>query len=378
MFLNGFADSHFFFSGRFVKPFDFNNLVPFVRRAKMKRNVFTLFTALLIISALSFSCNKKEESLSGRLILPAGQTLPSAYMVATMNGQEVAKSPIDPVTGNFTIKLPGPGTYDLLLKTPKGNLPFILSISVEKGQQAAIDPFDAPADLFESALPFETPPATQEYMVSTSETHPPSGGETEGAAVTLKGTVHPADALVKVIAEDKIVFQVKAADGKFEIPSVRPGLYEIEFSAPGYANYAQEDVTVMVDAPPADLNGFLLYVSPLDGINWDKGIITATGLGKPTPGVPQAAANAGACRAAQADAYRKLLDVLLQIQIDPNKSIASMDADGKIKTTLSGFVQGVKPVRQVTHDDGICEVTLELPLYGPSGVTTFLQQQVLK
>lgn len=343
----------------------------------MKKISFYLFLTVLITLIFSLSCQKKEETLSGKLLLPQGQTLLNAYMAATMNGQEVAKSPIDPVTGSFTIKLPGPGTYDLLLKTPKGNLPFILSISVEKGQQAVIDPFDAPADLFEGASPPETPTATQEQMVATSET--PSTAEPQGGVtVTLKGNVHPPDATIKVIAEDKIVFQVQAVGGKFEIPSVRPGLYDIEFSAPGYANYAQEDITVMVDAPPTDLNGFLLYRSPLDGVDWDKGIITVTGLGKPTPGAPQSTAHAGACRAGQTDAYRKLLDTLLQIQIDPNKSIASLDSGGKIKTTLSGFVQGAKIVQQTTREDGVCEVTLELPLYGPSGVTHFLQQKVLK
>lgn len=343
----------------------------------MKKISFYFLLTVFIALIFSLSCQKKEESLSGKLILPQGQTLLNAYMAATMNGKEVAKSIIDPVTGNFTIKLPGPGTYDLLLKTPKGNLPFILSISVEKGQQAVIDPFDAPADLFESTLPPETHIATQEQMAATSET--PSTAEPQGGAtITLKGSVHPADATIKVIAEDKILFQVQAIDGKFEIPSVRPGLYNIEFSAPGYANYAQENITVMGDAPPNDLNGFLLYVSPLDGVDWDKGIITVTGLGKPTQGVPQSIANAGACRAGQADAYRKLLDTLLQIQIDPNKSIASLDPSGKIKTTLSGFIQGARIVQQTTRDDGVCEVTLELPIYGPSGVTHFIQQKLLK
>lgn len=343
----------------------------------MRKIVLHCVAAAVLLSVFSSSCNEKEESISGKLILPAGQTLPRAFMVATMNGKEVAESPIDPVSGKFTIKLPGTGTYDLLLKTPKGNLPFILSISVEKGQQAVIDPFDAPADLFESTSAIETPPVTKEEPLSTSEMIPGEGNQTAGG-ITLKGSVHPADATVKVIAEDKIVFQVQAVDGKFEIPSVQPGLYDIAFSAPGYANYAQENVAIMVDTHSADLNGFLLYKSPLDGVDWDKGIITATGVGKPTPGVPQTAANAGACRAGQTDAYRKLLDILLQIQIDPNKSIASMDSSGKMKTTLSGFIQGAKIVGQLTRDDGVCEVTLELPLYGPSGVTQFLQQKILK
>jgi hypothetical protein len=210
----------------------------------------------------------------------------------------------------------------------------------------------------------------------TQETKPPVAG-VKGTTF-VKGTVYPPDATVAVLYKSKVVIQTKASDGKFTVPDVQPGLYNIEFSAPGFASEEVENAAVSPQGVTIPLNGFLLYKSPLDGVDYIKGIVTATGLGKATPNMPSAQSSIMACRAARVVAYRNLLDILLSLQVEKGKSIRSMDSGGKVTSGLQGIVQGARTVKENKRPDGSCEVTLEVDLYGPSGVTKFIQKIVGK
>ena len=106
-----------------------------------------VITVLLIVLGTSACPQKKDTTLSGQITVPPGKRLEGVSVAAMQGGKESANARVDPTTGKYLITLPGPGTYDLRLKTPMGNLEFAAGINAIEGQQANAEPFPAPADL---------------------------------------------------------------------------------------------------------------------------------------------------------------------------------------------------------------------------------------
>jgi len=359
------------------------------KKSRFKKFIVVCTLALAVIAAISACKEEKPASISGRIIntLPHGQEMTGVEIAAISNGQAVGSGNVDPKTGEYLITSLKPGAYDLRLKTPVGVLVFAYSIQVKSGEEAKAPDIDLPPDAFplltqpqpassnnESETSAISPPP--EPTVVTREVKPPIT-RIKGTA-SIKGTVHPPDATVAVLDGTEVVAQAKAVNGKFEVPNLKPGLYNVEFGSPDYETEQLENVAVSPQGATSALNGFLLYKSPLDGVDYKKGIVTASGLGKANPNMPPAQSSIMACRAARVVAYRNLLDTLLSLQVEKGKSIRSMDTSGKVKNELQGFVQGARTVKENKRPDGSCEVTLEINLYGDSGVTKFIQKTVGK
>ena len=358
------------------------------KRGHEKLSVFLALALSLAIAMISCK-DKKPASISGRIVntLPQGQEMAGIEIAAIRDGQVAGSGKVNPKTGEYLISSLNPGVYDLRLKTPVGVLMFAYSLQAKSGEETKAPDIDLPPDAFPA--PTQPQPASSNNESETSALTPPPGPTVVTrevkppttrikGTVSIKGTVHPPDAAVAVLDGTEVVAQSKAVNGKFEVPDLKPGLYNVEFSAPDYGTEQLENVAVSPQGATGQLNGFLLYKSPLDGVDFGKGLVTATGLGKPNPNMPPAQSSIMACRAARVVAYRNLLDTLLSLQVEKGKSVRSMDTSGKVKKELQGFVQGARTVKENKRPDGFCEVTLELNLYGESGVIKFIQNAIGK
>ncbi len=115
----------------------------------------------------------------------------------------------------------------------------------------------------------------------------------------------------------------------------------------------------------------LLYISPIDGIDWSKGIIRAKGRGMyPSDASNRPAAREMAKRAALSEAERNLLRIVEQIKLGPKQELTSLPARSYI-TRIHGYLQGFRVVGERETDAGV-EVELELPLTGQSGLTRYI------
>ncbi len=345
----------------------------------------SLLVIALVCTFLFFTSSCKDSGkpptpaepavIEGRVV---SQRQPAPVMkglkVSAISGGEATKTAkVNPRTGEYSIELEEAGGYDLRLRTPTGVLDFNYNVQASSGKTTKAPDIELPVGALAPPSTVEGPSAeVSAATVATGEMKPPAGVEMEAASVV--GTVYPDDAEVKLLDGKEVIAQVQAAAGKFKFPEVNPGLYDMEFSAPGYAENAIKNVAVSSEGATKSLNGFLLYRSPLDGVDYEKGLVTETGLGKPNPDMPSGQASTMACRAARNVAYRDLLDTILSLEVAKDKSVRDIDTSGKITTRLRGFVRGAKLIKRKKHDDGSCEVTLQIPLYGSSGVTGFLQE----
>ena len=101
------------------------------------------------------------------------------------------------------------------------------------------------------------------------------------------------------------------------------------------------------------------------GTDWNSQKITVTGTGVPTPGTYGAQARISAERAAIADAYRQLAEIVQGVQIDAETTVEmAMVKSDTIKMSVHSVVQGAKIINKNVTSDGACEITLELPMFG--------------
>jgi len=316
----------------------------------------------------------KATVIKGRVVNsdPEVGPMEGVEIAAMLQQNAVASTMIDPKTGKYSIEVSQPGTYSLRLKTPMGVVPFAYAVEVKSGQTATAPDIDLPV----GALPPSPKPPTPAPVPKPPEPVPTPKPPVEAAV--LSGTANVPEVEIKVIDQGKVVATGKAAGGKFTLPNVPAGVYKVEFSAPGYATEVAQNVAVSSQGAVRPLNAFLLYRSSLDGVDYDKGIVTATGLGKANPKMPKPQASLMACRAAKVLAYRALLDTILGIQVEKGKSVRDLDKGGSIKSRLGGYVSGATVLKQEKHDDGSCELTLQMPLRGAAGVTKFLQTVIEK
>lgn len=104
-------------------------------------------------------------------------------------------------------------------------------------------------------------------------------------------------------------------------------------------------------------------------INWTSGLLTAVGIGAPPErfyGKPQA--RPMAMRAAQVDAYRKLLEVANGVRVDATTMVRDYAVESDVvRTQVEGMVRGARIVKTDYLSDGTVEVTVQMPLAGASG-----------
>lgn len=105
--------------------------------------------------------------------------------------------------------------------------------------------------------------------------------------------------------------------------------------------------------------------------DWGKGIIRVTGSGvgkakyKNNPGQYRLTAR----QAARMDAQRKLVDYVEGVKVTAESSMSDFALEyDVVKTQSQGLVKNAVEVGEPTYiSDGVCEVTMELQLYGGRG-----------
>lgn len=111
-------------------------------------------------------------------------------------------------------------------------------------------------------------------------------------------------------------------------------------------------------------------------INWEKGVIKATGIGVPSSKArTQAAAKAGAKEAAKQVAQRNLVGIIHGLQIDSETTVEELELTSDIiKRKISGFLVGVQVFDEKELPDGSWEVVVGVQLYGNNGLNRVIYE----
>jgi hypothetical protein len=139
------------------------------------------------------------------------------------------------------------------------------------------------------------------------------------------------------------------------------------------------EVTSSVEAASpeitADTYKGVLVVSSVEGVDWQKGVITAVGRGL----LPKDVANPSqakliAMRAAKMEAYKNLLETILKMKTPPDRGMKEYLEEKHIQITrIEGFVKGAMVVKEEYKNDGSAEVTLAVPITGEKGLLSALK-----
>lgn len=100
-------------------------------------------------------------------------------------------------------------------------------------------------------------------------------------------------------------------------------------------------------------------------VDWGRQVITVKGLGFPPAGnFPIEQAKQLAKRAAMAEAYRQLAEVVNGVKVSGETTVSSMTLVSDIvKTRVEATIKGVQPVEEREINGGY-EVTMQMPLFG--------------
>lgn len=101
-------------------------------------------------------------------------------------------------------------------------------------------------------------------------------------------------------------------------------------------------------------------------VDWQKGLVTAVGVGAPPPNaVNMAQARAMAVRAATVVARRNLLEIVKGVHIDSQTTVENyMVTNDLIRTQVRGFLQNSQILDTAYMSDGSVEVTVGISLRG--------------
>lgn len=107
-------------------------------------------------------------------------------------------------------------------------------------------------------------------------------------------------------------------------------------------------------------------------VEWDNNVITVKGMGigNPALSVNPTHASMMARRAAVADAYRHLAEMVMGVQVDAETTVEMMMLKSDIvKTRVSAVIKGAQVVSEQALPDGGYEVTMQMPLFGDNGLS---------
>jgi hypothetical protein len=115
-------------------------------------------------------------------------------------------------------------------------------------------------------------------------------------------------------------------------------------------------------------------------IDWTNGILYVKGMGAP----PENAVNDAqkkllARRAAQADGYRILLEVIKGVRVESETTVEKfIVTNDTIRANVEGLVKGAQTVNTEYQPDGSAVVTLGIPLNGEAGLSPIILPVVLE
>jgi len=114
-----------------------------------------------------------------------------------------------------------------------------------------------------------------------------------------------------------------------------------------------------------------LFAGAEAAVDWSDKAITVKGMGTANPQMVRSPAHASmmARRAAIADAYRQLAEMVQGVQVDAETTVEQMMLTSDIvKTKVSAVIKGAVVVDEKALDGGY-EVTLKMPLFGDNGLS---------
>jgi hypothetical protein len=313
------------------------------RSGQLKEGVMRIFIRLililLVLSSSSAASTAQEGAVEGSFVPPDA----SVQASAVRDGSTAATMRAGGQDGKFRLPLEA-GTYTIIVSAPVSSFPIRLdNVVVKPGETTTLPPL--------LILPGS------------------------GKAV-LTGRVIPPrpDSEVRLIYEGKERAVARTDhDGGYEFRELPAGRYEVQAAAPGHAR----DIAPVAipENQRVQQTAVLLPLVAADGVDWTAGKIRAAGVGSP----PQNAGNAGAARAmtqraALADAQRNLLRIVQQIRIDGERTVRTIMATRSGTERIQGFLKGYTVVSEREREDGSIEITLELPLTGPAGLSRYIAE----
>ena len=106
-----------------------------------------------------------------------------------------------------------------------------------------------------------------------------------------------------------------------------------------------------------------------NGVDWERGVIRATGLGagkskdRKKVGIYRAQAK----RAATMDAQRNLAETVQGVRVTSDSSMKDLELEyDQVRTRVDTIIKGMSEVDVQYFEDGTCQVVLEMPLFGGS------------
>lgn len=112
-------------------------------------------------------------------------------------------------------------------------------------------------------------------------------------------------------------------------------------------------------------------------VDWEKGLITVTGVGAPPENASEATAPLLARRAAMLDAYRNAIEVINGVRIRSGSVMKDYTiASDEVSSIVEGFVKGGQFEEPTYDSKGRCEIVLHLPIGGHTGLTSVIYTSV--
>ena len=103
-----------------------------------------------------------------------------------------------------------------------------------------------------------------------------------------------------------------------------------------------------------------------NGVDWKKRVITVTGVGVAPPNaVNRTQAKGLASKAARADAYSKLAEIINGVHVEGETTVEKMlTTYDQIKLKVAATIKGAKIINETFLSDGGYQVTVQMPLFG--------------
>lgn len=103
----------------------------------------------------------------------------------------------------------------------------------------------------------------------------------------------------------------------------------------------------------------------IDGVDWTQKSINANGEGIAPPNALSRTQSTGlAAKAATADAYRKLGEIINGVHVESNTTVENLMVQSQIKLRVEATIKGAQIISQARLDDGACRVVMQVPLFG--------------
>ena len=295
--------------------------------------IYIFFSALLLTA-----CQTKTDGTLEGIVSPPNA---SAQITAMQDGRNIASTASGTLDGKFRLTLPS-GTYAISITCPSSPYPLHMNDVIVRSNETT--------------------------TLSRIEL-----AQNPGTAVVCGQIIPPRpNTQIKLLYEGRERASVHADnDGKYEFKELPAGSYIVQANAPGHAD---DSVQVVVsDNQKVAQNAVLLPISQIDGIDWTRGKIRATGIGMPPQNAPnETVRREMAKRAALVEAQRNLVRTVEQIRLDGDKNVKTAMSSQNIARKVEGFIKGYAVISERVLEDGKVEVILELPLNGPSGLSRYV------